>query len=32
MNIDTKTFNKILDNRIQEYVKNLHTITKWDLF
>ena len=33
MNIDTKTLNKVLVNRIQQCVKKiLYTMTKWDLF
>lgn len=32
MNIDEKSVTKILTNRIQEYVKELHTMTIWDLF
>ena len=32
MNIDTKIFIKILANRIQHYIKELYTMSRWDLF
>lgn len=32
MIIDAKIINKVRGNRIQKYVKILHTMTKWDLY
>jgi hypothetical protein len=32
MNVDTKIFNKTLTSRIQQYKKELYTMTKWSLF
>lgn len=32
MNVDPNNLNKILANKIQQFVKELYSVTKWDSF